>query len=245
MKKPRVGVVGLGYMGARFARLILESPRADLAAVADLDPSLVDRAEADWGARGYPDVESMIAGESTLDALVIATPDQAHVQPSLAGARAGMDLFVEKPLATSSEECRAVIDSAAKAGSNLLVGHTLRFDPRYAAARAAIRGGRIGEVVHTYSCRNNTARVLRRQGDSSSLAIYLGVHDIDFLLWSFDARVVRVTARGRRGVLTQRGLDLDDTIFSLIEFDNGVLSCIENSWWVAGGGARAHLLSPV
>lgn len=159
-------MVGLGYMGARFARLISESPRADLAAVADLDPSLVNRAEADWGAGGYPDVESMIAGESTLDALVIATPDQAHVQPSLAGARAGMHLFVEKPLATSSEECRAVIDSVAKAGSNLLVGHTLRFDPRYAAARAAIRGGRVGEVVHTYSRRNNTARTLRRQGDS-------------------------------------------------------------------------------
>ena len=243
MGKPIIGIVGMGEMGMRFARLIAESPRAELLAVADPNACAAEEAVTRWGVRYYADVKTLVAAEPTVDALVVATPETAHVAPALVGAAAGKHLFVEKPLAINCEGCREIVSASKEAGTTLLVGHTLRFDPRYSAARAAMREGRIGEIVHTYSRRNITGRVLRRQGDAVSLALYLGVHDIDFILWAIDARVVRVTARGRRGLLVRQGLDLDDTIFSLIEFDNGVISCIENSWWVpedAPGRIHAH-----
>jgi predicted dehydrogenase len=141
-------------------------------------------------------------------------------------------------------DCRTIIEAADRAGVTLLVGHTLRFDPRYAGARQAILDGKLGDLVHTFSRRNNPPTVVGRYGDRVSVAFFLGIHDVDFLLWAIDARVTRVFATGRRGVLSGRGLDLDDTIFSILTFDSGVVSCLENSWWVpedAPGRMYTHL----
>jgi predicted dehydrogenase len=226
-----LGVVGLGQMGDRFSRLVAESPRANLSGVTDIDADRC-RAVADtWQSEPYPTLEAMLT-EADIDGLIIATSDNAHVAPAVEGARAGKHLFVEKPLALTAEDCVPIIDAAAAAGVKLLVGHTLRFDPRYAAARHAIKEGKLGEVVHTFSRRNNPPTILGQYGDRVSVAFFLGIHDIDFLLWAIDAKVSRVFATGRRGVLTGRGLDLDDTIFSILTFDSGVVSCLENSWWV-------------
>ena len=244
MDPVNLGVVGLGLMGDRFSRLISESPRAKLSAVADLAPDRVTEVSGAWGGRGYASVEEMLAKESDLDGLVIATSDQYHVAPAVAGAQAGMHLFVEKPLALNQEDCETIIHAADSAGVTLLVGQTLRFDPRYAAAREAVREGKLGELVHTFSRRNNPPSVVEKYGDRVSVAFFLGIHDLDFLIWAIKAKVKRVFASGRRGILSERGLDLDDTIFSILNWDNGVVSCLENSWWVpadAPGRIYTHL----
>ena len=244
MDRVNIGVVGLGQMGQRFSRIIAESPRANLAAMADIDADRVREATGQWGGTGYGDIEAMLNGKANLDALVIATSDNAHVAPAVAGARAGKHLFVEKPLAMTREDSRTIIDAAAQADVTLLVGQTLRFDPRYATARQAIREGRIGELVHTYSRRNNPSTVVQRYGGRVSVAFFLGIHDADFLLWAVDAKVKRVYAAGRRGILTAQGWDMDDTIFSLLTYDSGLVSCLENSWWVpvdAPGRMYTHL----
>lgn len=244
MDKVNIGVVGLGLMGSRFSRLIAESPRANLKAVTDIDVERAAEVNRTWGGTVYRDLEAMLDGEKDLDALVIATSDNAHVGPAVAGARAGMHLFVEKPLALTEAGCRTIIDEAEQAGVVLLVGQTLRFDPRYAAARQAIQEGKLGELVHTFSRRNNPSSVVQRYGDRVSVAFFLGIHDVDFLLWAIDGKVKRVYATGRRGLLSSQGYDLDDSIFSLLTFDSGVVSCLENSWWVpidAPGRMYTHL----
>ena len=73
-----------------------------------------------------------------------------------------------------------------------------------------------------------------------SIAYFLAVHDIDYLLWAVDARVKRVYAAARRGFLTGQGYDLDDTIFSILTFDSGLVSCLENSWCVADTPGRMY-----
>jgi myo-inositol 2-dehydrogenase/D-chiro-inositol 1-dehydrogenase len=147
---------------------------------------------------------------------------------------------VEKPLALTEEEGRTIITEAERAGVVLLVGHTLRFDPRYVAARQAIQEGRIGDLIHAYTRRNAHIDTVRRYGDRVSVAFFLGIHDIDFLLWATGASVTRVTAEGRRGHLTAQGLDLHDTIFSLLTFDNGLLACVENAWCVPDAPGRMY-----
>ncbi len=121
MDRVRFGVVGLGTMGTRFSRIITESPRADLTAVADVDSARVEEITGQWGGEGYGDVEALLAGSGDVDALVIATPDQLHVGPSVAGARAGKHLFVEKPLAFTDEDCRTIMGEVERAGVKLLV----------------------------------------------------------------------------------------------------------------------------
>ncbi|MDA0745955.1 MAG: Gfo/Idh/MocA family oxidoreductase [bacterium] len=232
MDQVRLGVVGLGLMGSRFSRLIAESPRANLTAVVDLDAARIKEVSEAWGGMGYGSVEEMLDAEPELDGLVIATPDHLHVAPSVAGAKAGKHLFVEKPLAFTQTDCRTILDAVDEAGVTLLVGHTLRFDPRYAAAREAMRGGGVGELVHTFSRRNNPSTVVDRYGDRVSVAYFLGIHDVDFLVWAMDSKVKQVYAKGRRGLLSKKGYDLDDTIFSILEWESGAVSCLENSWWV-------------
>ncbi|MDP6778207.1 MAG: Gfo/Idh/MocA family oxidoreductase [Candidatus Latescibacteria bacterium] len=244
MEKVRFGVVGLGQMGTRFSRIISESPRADLTAVADIDPARVEETIGQWGGSGHGDVETLLSDAGEVDALVIATPDQLHVEPSVAGARAGKHLFVEKPLAFTEGDCRTIIAEVEDAGVKLLVGQTLRWDPRFSSARDAIREGRIGELVHTFSRRNNPHTVVHNYKGRVSIAYFLGIHDIDFLLWSIDSKVKQVYAAGRRGFLTAQGYDLYDTVFSILTFESGVVSCLENSWWVpdnAPGRMYAHM----
>jgi len=244
MERVSIGVVGLGVMGTRFARIVSESPRANLAAVADLDASRVHEATGMYGAQGYPSAEEMLETGDGLDGLVIATSDSEHVAPAVAGARAGKHLFVEKPLAMTEEDCGEIISEAQKAGVVLLVGQTLRFDPRYAAAREAMATGKIGELVHTFSRRNNPSSNVERYKGRVSVAFFLAVHDVDFLLWAVDSKVRKVYATGRRGLLSSQGYDLDDTIFSLLTFESGMVSCLENSWWVpvdAPGRMYTHL----
>ncbi len=244
MDRVKLGVVGLGLMGDRFSRIISESTRAELTAVADVVGDRVTEVSGAWGGRGYASVDEMLEKEPGLDGVMIATSDQFHLDPAVACAQAGKQLFVEKPLALNQGDCEAIIQAAAAAGVTLLVGQTLRFDPRYAAARQAVRDGRLGELVHTFSRRNNPPTVVEKYGDRVSVAFFLGIHDIDFLIWAIDAKVNRVFASGRRGILSARGLDLDDTIFSILNWDNGVVSGLENSWWVpadAPGRLYTHL----
>ncbi len=244
MDKVNIGVVGLGAMGTRFSRIVAECPRAELVAVADVDRARAEEAAKTWQVSAYEDADAMLDGETSLDALIIATSDNAHVAPALAGAQAGKHLFVEKPLSMIQLDCQAIIDEARKSDVVLLVGQTLRFDPRYAAAREAIQTGKIGELVHTYSRRNNPWNVVQRYGDRVSIAFFLGIHDMDFLIWAVDAKVRRVFAEGRRGFLAGKGWDLDDTIFSLVTFDSGIVSCLENSWLVpidAPGRMYSHM----
>ena len=75
-----------------------------------------------------------------------------------------------------------------------------------------------------------------------SVAFFLGVHDIDFLLWTLGdgVRIQRVYAAARRGILSGRGYDLDDTIFSILTFDSGLVSCLENSWCVPDTPGRMY-----
>ncbi len=243
MSAVNIGVVGLGLMGERFSRLVAESPRANLAGVTDIDADRCEAVADAWGSQPYPALEAMLDNPD-IDALVIATSDNAHVSPAVLGAEAGRHLFIEKPLAMTSADCRTILDAVESAGVRMLVGHTLRFDPRYSEARQAIVDGKLGEVVHTFSRRNNPPTILGHYGDRVSVAFFLGIHDIDFLLWAIDAKVTRVFATGRRGLLSARGLDLDDTIFSILTFDSGVISCLENSWWVpenAPGRMYTHM----
>jgi predicted dehydrogenase len=230
MEPARIGVVGLGNMGARYVRIVAESPWMVLVGVADTDARLSAETGGRYQTHSYTSVDEMLQSELGIEALIIATPDGDHTGPAVAGARAGKHLFIEKPLADSMEDGRLILEEVNRAGVVLLVGHTLRFDPRFSAVRDAVTGGRIGEVVHLSTRRNTTVSLARRYGPRVSIAMFLGVHDVDFLLWTLQRPVVEAYAVSRRGHLESMGIPLDDTTFSILRFEGGVLAGLENSW---------------
>ncbi|MBI3944721.1 MAG: Gfo/Idh/MocA family oxidoreductase [Armatimonadetes bacterium] len=228
MSRLGVAVIGLGRMGAPYARVLSQLPNAKLAAVCDIDAELTRRVAAEMGVPGYADYREMLAAAKDIQAVCVCTSDQAHREPCVRAAKAGKHILLEKPLATTIEDGEAIIAAARGAGVKLMVAHLLRFDPRYARAWQTVREGRIGEPIHVFARRNNILASGRRIGGRTSVLYFLGIHDIDFLLWCLEDKPTSVYATASRKLLTDLGVD--DTIFALIRFAGGSVACIEASW---------------
>ena len=85
MDKPRIGVIGIGTMGRTFTRIVAESRRAELTGVVDIDGGKAKAIADEWHTTAYVDVEALLDGQPELDALIVATPDNDHVKPAVAG----------------------------------------------------------------------------------------------------------------------------------------------------------------
>lgn len=227
MDRMGTAVIGVGRMGALFARLLAQLPQAELLGVGDVDSERAQAVAMASGASPFTDYQELLALEG-LEAVVIATPDHLHHAPAMAAIEVGKHILIEKPLTTSVAQGEEIMAAAQEAGLCLMVAHCLRFDPRYIQARKAVREGAIGEVVNCYARRNTYFDEGRKVALRTSLPFYLGVHDIDILHWITGNRVVKVRAYGSRRLMEDLGVD--DAVQSLLEFDDGSIGCVEQAW---------------
>ncbi|WP_185020842.1 Gfo/Idh/MocA family protein [Histidinibacterium lentulum] len=145
----RIGIVGIGWWATfNHIPVIASSGVAEVVALCDLDDDRLKVAGEEFGiAARYTDLAAMLAAEA-LDGLVVSTPHVAHTAPAIAGLEAGCHVLVEKPMATSAADGRAIAAAAAKAGREVLVPTGLNFEDYTATARRWVEEGRIGEVRH-------------------------------------------------------------------------------------------------
>ena len=242
----RVGVIGAGVMGERHARIYASLPDVELVAVCDAREDVARRVAVETGAAACTDFRALLARDD-LDAVSVCTPDGDHRGPCEAAARAGKHVLVEKPIATTVADGEAMIEATVKAGVVLLVGHCLRFDPRYHAARGAVAAGELGALQTIYTRRSNTVAAQDRLQGRCSLPRFLGVHDYDVMRWLTGSEVERVTAESKWGLLRSRGYDVEDANCALLRFASGVLGIAELNWilprgFPASGDHRADLV---
>ena len=140
-----VGLIGLGEIGQVHATAVRESRTARLVAVADTAPELLPPFEAQ-GARGYRDAEALIA-DAEVGTVCVCLPHHLHFPVTLAAIRAGKNVLVEKPLTTSLDEGRRLVDAAAAAGVALGVDHNQVFYAAHAEAKRLIDTRAIGRPV--------------------------------------------------------------------------------------------------
>jgi phthalate 4,5-cis-dihydrodiol dehydrogenase len=144
MKKLKIGVAGLGRAFA-VTSPAFSDPRVELVAAADPRREALEKFKKDYGARVYATVEELCA-DPAVEVVYIATPHQFHAQQARLAASKGKHLLVEKPMALSLDDCRAMIDAAHKAGVQLVVGHSHSFDAPVLHTRNLIRNGSFGSV---------------------------------------------------------------------------------------------------
>jgi predicted dehydrogenase len=148
-------------------------------------------------------------------------------------AGAGKHVLCEKPLATTIEECRAMITAAAENEVYLMVDWHNRWNPPYYNAWKSIREGQLGHVRYIYYRLSDTiyvpTKMLPWAGESSVMQ-FLGSHALDTTCWFMGKRPLRVTCRRQEGVLKSMGVDTADTYVTLVDFENDVVAVIENSW---------------
>lgn len=189
MTELRIGVVGVGHR-ALMATLANRPGVARVVSCADPDP----RGRMDARRLFGPDTavheayEDML--DDQLDAVFVLTPDYLHLHPALWFLRAGVAVFVDKPLAITTEDCDEVLAEAARSRSRLYVGHNLRHLPALRAMRELVQSGAIGQV-RTVWCRHFVGHGgdyyfkdwHAERSKTTSLLLQKGSHDLDAIHW--------------------------------------------------------------
>jgi predicted dehydrogenase len=218
-----VSQLGCGYWGPNLARNLLATPTCELKWIADASPDRLEYIRRSFptvaATSGWPDV----IDDEEVDAVVVATPAVTHFELALAGIRAGKHVFVEKPLATSVQQCQTLLDAAEAMGVTLMVGHTFLYNPAVAMLRSLIDSGEIGEIHHLYTQRLNLGQV---RADVNVLW-NLAPHDFSILLHLMGNRLpARVAATGVACV--QPGIE--DVVFVTLEWPKGPVAHVHLSW---------------
>lgn len=138
-----------------------------------------------------------ILEDPEIEAVIIATPSDTHVDMIAAAAQAGKQIFCEKPVAFEAEKVSLAITAAQKAGVILQVGFNRRFDPEFRAVRNAVRAGKIGtpQIIRITN-RDPIRSRLDYLAKSGGLFMDFGIHDFDMLRFLSDSEVVQIYARG-------------------------------------------------
>jgi len=231
-REVRIATVGTGLFGQVHLAAVCQHPNARLVAVCDVDP---DRAQAVGAERRVPAVTDYreIAGNPDIDAVTVATPDFAHTEIVCAMLEAGKHVLVEKPMATAVDDARRIVLTARRTGRFLMVDFHNRWNPPFADAIEKIDSGLLGEPVAATARLANSLYVplkMLRWAGKSGPHWFLFPHIVDLICRLFQKPVRRVTAKGRKGVLLEHGIDAWDAIQALAEFDGGASAVFETAW---------------
>jgi len=213
----RIGVVGVGVMGANHARVLADLAEVKLVGIADSDPKQRALVANALGCAGHADVEALIAGG--VDAITIAAPTHLHRDLALTCVRHGVHILVEKPIASSVEEGRAIIAAAQRAGVTLMIGHVERFNPAVEAIKTAIRDEDILSIAIT------RVGPFPPRMSNVGVVIDLAVHDIDLIRWFTDSDIVEVQPQ-----LSNAVAEREDIALLQFRTASGVLAHINTNW---------------
>ncbi|MGH2751013.1 MAG: Gfo/Idh/MocA family protein [Actinomycetota bacterium] len=233
MTSVEVAVIGLGFMGARWARCVAEHPGARLRAVCDVREDVGREAAATWGCEHIGDPQEA-AADPDVHGVIVCTPEHDHVEPAMAAIDAGKALAVEKPLAHSFEAARRIGHLAEQKSVPVLVGHILRFEPRYAAVADSLQSGEIGTVQAVRHARVGLVSDQQILQGRTSIALYYGVHEFDLARW-YAGELTSVYAQRGTGMLKQRGFDVEDMYSVVMTFSSGAHGTAMLGWSLPSG----------
>jgi len=217
-----IGVVGLGYWGPNLIRNLNELDAADLRWICDLDEARLHAIGKRYPAvRATPSYEDLL-GDSSLEAIAIATPVSTHYPLALAALEAGKHVFIEKPLAASTAEALELQRVAEERGLTLMPGHTFLYSPPVNMIRELIQSGELGDIDFVSMSRVN----LGLHQSDVSVAWDLGPHDFSILRYWLEETPTHLSAMSRSCVFPQ----IPDVAFINLEYLGGAIAHVELSW---------------
>ncbi|MFF7243381.1 Gfo/Idh/MocA family oxidoreductase [Embleya sp. NPDC008237] len=217
----RVGVLGVGRIGAFHARALSGMEAVERVVVADADHA---RAEA-FAARAGIEAVRVPELYGGIDAVVIAAPTAVHVELLRRAADARLPILCEKPIALDPKIAREVVEYVQARGAELQVGFQRRFDAMYLAARAAVRAGTLGTLTRVHAVSVDRLPPPPEFVPTSG-GIYRDthIHDFDIVPWVTGVPIVEVTAIGaNRGAAVFREHDDVDVSAVLFRLADGTL----------------------
>jgi len=188
----KIGVIGYGYWGPNLVRNFMLAPGSAVTRVCDLREERLTPLH-----KVYPGVKTCnrsedLINDPAIDAVVIATPVSSHFELALAALKAGKHVLVEKPLASTSDQARRLIDEAAARKLVLLVDHTFVYTPAVRKMREIIVSGQLGQIYYYDAVRVNLGLFQHDVNVIWDLAI----HDLSIMDYVLPERPVAVAATG-------------------------------------------------
>ena len=216
-----VGVIGYGYWGPKLVRNFQENATTRVALVADRDGGrLAQVRQAYPTVNVTPDYHSLFTPD--IDAVVIATPVSTHYPLAMECLRNGKHVLIEKPLARSAAEGRALVDEAARRGLVLMAGHTFEYNPAVEMLREMVESGEIGKVFYINSSRTNLGIFQK----DVNVIWDLAPHDISILLYVLGMDPIDVCATGQAYVQP----NIQDVARLTLNFPSRVQAHVHVSW---------------
>jgi predicted dehydrogenase len=240
--RPRVGFLGVGWIGRHRMEAILATGAVEIAGIADASAEMAAAAATlAPGARLVSTLDELL--DLGLDAVVIATPSALHAAQAIRALECGAAVFCQKPLGRTAAEARAAVDAARAADRLLCVDLSYRFTEGMRRIREIVRAGRLGRVYAVDLVFHNAYGPDKPWFYDPALAgggcvMDLGVHLVDLALWTLDwPEVARVSARLLAGgePLGRRVDAVEDYGLATLELATGTVVQLACSWRLQAG----------
>jgi len=218
----RIAIVGIGYWGPNLVRNLYELPEAEPAWICDVRLEALEALGKRYPAIPATTRFSDVLEDPTVEAVVIATPISTHSELAAAALRADKHVFVEKPLAASSQEGLKLIRLASRRNLLLMPGHTFLYSPPVNMIRDMIAAEELGEIYFISMSRVN----LGIHQSDVSVAWDLGPHDFSILRYWLNETPSHISALSRACIMP----DTPDVAFMNLEFPSGAIAHVELSW---------------
>jgi myo-inositol 2-dehydrogenase / D-chiro-inositol 1-dehydrogenase len=201
----RVAFIGVGNRGSYLLRHMLKVPGIKVVAICDIDPDRLQKAVSAAQAAGnspdgYAEFRKLL-DRKDIDAVVIATPVDLHKEMAVAALEVGNNVYCEKPMAMTPEDCRIVTNAAASAKGIFQAGFQLRHDPNRAASMRYIKQGGLGKVIflqgyrHTDDLPRQTLWYFDRTRSGDNI-VEQACHILDLMVWAAGSHPLRAFGSG-------------------------------------------------
>jgi predicted dehydrogenase len=244
MAEPRLGFVGLGWIGAMRLEALAEAGAAQVVALCDTAPERLERAAAAHpAARVFGEFDALLAAAAQLrlDGVVLATPNALHAEQASAALEHGLAVFCQKPLGLDAQETRRIVAAARVAGRLLDVDFSYRHAETATTLRRMVAAGALGRVFHIETVFHNAYGPDKAWYHDPRLAgggalMDLGVHMVDLALWLVGSTgVARVDGQALKQGEPAGAGTVDDFASARLVLDSGAVANLAVSWHAHAG----------
>jgi len=263
MDKVRIGIIGAGFIGRVHAESFSKVQDAQIVGITDASRQLADRAAVQFGIPRVFDTAEQMIDSDEVDAIIVGVPNAFHRPLAVRALNHGKNVLLEKPMAISGADARAIVEAANSSKKTLMIAHQMRWEQLSMQAHTIAGANELGTIY------NAKSGMMRRKGipgwgswftrkseSGGGPLIDIGVHVLDLTLWIMgNPRPVSVFGSTyaqfgpqRKGLGTwgtpqwDGRFDVEDLATALIKFDNGATLHLEVSWAVNTDSDSGHYI---
>jgi UDP-N-acetyl-2-amino-2-deoxyglucuronate dehydrogenase len=226
-EKLKTGIIGCGKVAGIHAAALTSISRSAFTAVCGKDEKRTQAFASKYGVKAYTNVTEMVSKEK-LDAVIIGTPHPAHREPAIDALKAGANVLIEKPLASSLEDCDAILAAAAESGKQVAMISQRRFYSPCLRVKKAIESGKIGKpalgTVLMLGWRDEPYYKSDHwrgswQGEGGGVLVNQAPHQLDLLQWFMGSEIDELYGIWKN--LNHPYIEVEDTALAILKFKNG------------------------